>query len=75
MEPLTIVLGEGRKARGYPHAELVEGVTRDGDLRITKRGIAVTVADKQGRRVASMTGYWFAWCQFYPDGTLYKRPR
>jgi len=74
MELLTIVR-IGGKARGYPHAELKEGITRDGDLTVEKRGISVVVKDAAGKPLPAMSGYWFAWCAFYRDnGTVYERP-
>jgi hypothetical protein len=66
---LTIVVRDG-KARGYPHRALREGESEDGDLRITKTGASVVVRDAEGRPVASMTAYWFAWCALYEGGTV-----
>jgi len=71
MDTVTII-DRGGKARCYPHAALKDGVTSDGDLRIEKNGIAVVVKDKSGKELPSMTGYWFAWCAFYPEGTLFE---
>lgn len=75
MDVLTIVVVDG-KARGYPHKELEDGVTKDGDRTIEKKGITVVVRDKQGKQLPTITGYWFAWCAFYKEsGTVYKRPK
>ena len=30
-----------------------------------------TMNDKEGREVASLLSYWFAWCAYYPKGTVY----
>jgi hypothetical protein len=68
---VTIVLPDGR-ARCYPHPALKEGVNADGDLKIIKQGISVRIEDKDGKEVTSMLGYWFAWCAFYPKGTVYE---
>jgi len=69
----TIVLRKG-KARCYPHAALKEGRNRDGELTIVKQGENVRVLDAEGKAVASMFAYWFAWCAFYPKGTVYSPP-
>ena len=73
MAAMTIVR-VGGKARGYPHAELADGATSDGDLTIRKTGKSVTVWSQDGKQVPAITGYWFAWCAFYKDGVLYERP-
>ena len=62
-------------ARCYPFKELKEGVTEDRGLRLTRTGVSVVVATRDGKRVAHMTGFWFAWCAYYPKGTVYKRTR
>ena len=72
--PCTIVF-RNNKPRCYPHPELREGETRDGDLRLRRKGKFVTVHDAKGALVPSMTGYWFAWCAFYPKGTVYTPKR
>ncbi len=76
MEPVAIV-DRGKGARCYPYKELKEGVNVDRDLKITRKGASVIVTDKDGKRVAHMTGFWFAWCAHYPKGTanntVYKR--
>lgn len=68
---VTIVVRNGR-ARCYPHPVLREGVNVDGDLRVIKSGETVRVKDKEGREVPSLLGYWFAWCAFYPNGTVFE---
>lgn len=71
---VTIVVRDG-KARCYPHAELLEGVNEDGDLEVIKKGVSVRVTDKEGGEIPSMLGFWFAWCAFYPGGTVYERKK
>ncbi len=31
----------------------------------------VKVTDAEGKSVSSMQAYWFAWCAFYADGSVY----
>jgi hypothetical protein len=71
MDPVTILHGDG-KGRCYPHKALAEGVNEDGAYRIEKRGETVRVRDTEGKEVPTLTGFWFAWCAFYPEGTVYK---
>ena len=71
---MTIVV-RGGKARCYPHGELEEGVTEDGDVKVIKKGVSVRVTDKEGKEIPSMSGYWFAWRAFYADGTVYERKK
>lgn len=73
-EPVTIVLRDG-KARCYPHKALREGDNADGGWKVVKKGASVRVLDADGKAVPSMTAYWFAWCAFYPDGTVYGPAR
>jgi hypothetical protein len=70
-DTVTIVVRNGR-ARCYPHAILQEGVNSDGDLEVIKEGHTVRVVDQEGREVPALFGYWFAWCAFYPSGTVYE---
>lgn len=72
MTRCTIVLGADGKGRCYPHPALPEGTTRDGDRTITRKGISVRITDKEGNELPTVVGYWFAWCAFYPDGTVYE---
>lgn len=58
--------------RCYPHPALKDGETKDGDLTIVKRGLAVKVLGKDGEEIPAMQGYWFAWWAFYRDGTVYE---
>ena len=60
--------------RCYPHALLKEGRNADGALVVVKDGASVRVLDARGAELPTMTGFWFAWCQFYPDGTVYEPP-
>lgn len=71
MDSVTIVVRDG-KARCYPHPALPEGTIEDGDLRVTKKGISVTVTDAEGEPVPALSGFWYAWCSFYPDGTVWQ---
>ena len=70
-DSVTIVVRDG-KARCYPHPVLETGVNEDGDLKVIRDGLSVRVEDKQGRHVPSMVSYWFAWCAYYPKGTVYE---
>ena len=38
----------------------------DGDNR------AVTITDRDGREVAAIQGFWFAWFAFYPETLVFK---
>ena len=69
----VVIVDRGKGARAYPLKELIEGVTQDGDLRIARKDTLIRVTTKDGKRVPHMTGYWFAWCAYYPKGTVYKR--
>ena len=69
-DSVTIVVRDGR-ARCYPHPSLQQGVNTDGDLNVIKDGRTVRVKDKEGREVPSLLSYWFAWCAYYPKGTVY----
>jgi hypothetical protein len=69
-DSVTIVVRDG-KARCYPHRALKEGANEDGDLRVVKEGATVRVRDRDGREVPSLFAYWFAWCAYYPKGTVY----
>ncbi len=69
-DSVTIVLRNGQ-ARCYPHPILLEGVTSDGDLKVIKDGATVRVKDKEGREIPSLLSYWFAWCAYYPKGTVF----
>ena len=71
----VIIVDRGKGARCYPFKELSKGVTEDGGLRLTRTGDSVVVTTGDGKRVAHMTGFWFAWCAYYPKGTVYKRTR
>ena len=71
MEQVAIV-SLGDTYRCFPYPELKDGENKDGDLVITKKGASVIVTGKDGRQVPHMTGYWFAWCAYYKDGTVYK---
>ncbi len=66
----TIVVHKGG-ARCYPH-KAFDGTIEDGDLRITKKEGTVRVTDKAGKEVPSMHAYWFAWCVYYPKGTVWQ---
>lgn len=68
---VTILVRDG-KARCYPHKALVEGENADGDLRIVKQGRTVRVETKDGKILPTMHGLWFAWCEFYPEGTVWE---
>lgn len=68
---LVTIVRAGADARAYPHRALREGVTADGALRVVRRGDHIRVEDASGALVPSMQAYWFAWCVFYPDGTVY----
>jgi hypothetical protein len=70
---VTLVVVEGR-ARCWPHRLLEEGMLRDGDFRVERRGASVRVLDAEGKPLPSMTAFWFAWCVFYPDGTVWRPP-
>lgn len=67
--------GAAGKARCYPYAEIREGVTKDGDITITRSGWSVVFTGRNGKQVPHMTGYWFAWCAYYKDGSVYKSPK
>jgi hypothetical protein len=69
---VTIVLRDG-KPRCYPHPALAEGESGDDGWKVVKQGASVRVVDAAGRQVPSMTAYWFAWCAFYPGGSVYAR--
>ncbi|MHC4223149.1 MAG: hypothetical protein ACYSUN_04090, partial [Planctomycetota bacterium] len=60
------------KGRCYPHKALKEGKNSDGKLTAEKKGIAVRVLDKEGKELPALTSYWFGWCAFYPNGTVYR---
>ena len=53
--------------------ELAEGENEDGGWKAVKEGASVRVLDGDGKQVPSMTAYWFAWCAFYPGGSVYGR--
>jgi len=68
----------GGKPRCYPHAELAEGETRDGDLRVVRRGRSVRLFEARdgGEEVPTILAYWFAWEAFFgARGTVYRKPR
>lgn len=67
---VTIVCREG-KPRCYPHPALKEGENADDGWKVVREGDFVRVLDADGKRVPSMTAYWFAWCAFYPEGTVF----
>ena len=71
----VVIVDRGKGARCYPFKELTEGVTEDGGLKFTRKGDSVAVANADGKFVPHMTGFWFAWCAYYPTGTVYKRTR
>jgi hypothetical protein len=71
MDLCTIVVVDG-KGRCYPHKALKEGKNSDGKLTAEKKGIAVRVLDKEGKELPALTSYWFGWCAFYPNGTVYR---
>jgi hypothetical protein len=70
-DSVTIVVRDGR-ARCYPHPALQPGVNSDGDLKVIRDGRTVRVKDKDGREVPSLLSYWFAWCAYYPKGSVYS---
>jgi len=67
---VTIVRRDG-KPRCYPHAALRDGENADDGWKVVKEGASVRVFDADGKQVPSMTAYWFAWCVFYPGGSVY----
>lgn len=69
-ERVAVVLRDG-KPRCYPHPALKDGETLDDGWKIVKEGASVRVLDGDGKQVPSMTAYWFAWCAFYPKGSVY----
>jgi hypothetical protein len=71
MDLVTVIAASG-KGRCYPHKALSEGRNEDGDLTILKKGITVRVLNKEGKEVPSLNGYWFAFCAFYPEGTVWE---
>ena len=71
MDAVTIVHGKG-KGRCYPHKALKDGITEDGAYKIEKKGKTVRVRDEDGKDVPTLTGFWFAWCAFYPEGSVYE---
>ena len=73
MDKVTIIVESG-KARCYPHPVLKEGEAKDGDRKIVRKGISVRIFDEKGAEIPSMTGYWYAWCAFHPDGSVYAPP-
>lgn len=72
-ERVTVVLRDG-KARCYPLPALREGENADDGWKVERAGDSVRVLDAEGKQVPSMTAYWFAWCAFYPGGTVYAAP-
>ena len=70
-ESVTVVRRDG-KPRCYPLPLLREGENADGAWRVVRTGASVRVLDADGKQVPSMTAYWFAWCVFYPDGTVFE---
>lgn len=72
-ERVTIVLRDG-KPRCYPLPALREGENADDGWKVVREGASVRVLDRDGKQVPSMTAYWFAWCAFHPDGTVFATP-
>jgi hypothetical protein len=72
-ERVIIVFRDG-KPRCYPMPALREGENADEGWRIVRTGNSARVLDAEGAQVPSMTAYWFAWCAFYPRGTVYAPP-
>ena len=58
--------------RCYPHPALKEGKVVDGAYTVTKTGEKVVVTGKDGKVVPSLSGYWFSFFAFYPEGTVWE---
>ena len=81
--PKEIVLGLGIDGlyKAYPFIELdKQGKSRFSDTVNGKRfdfiwdtaNRSVTVTDADGRAVAGIQGFWFAWFAFHPDTEIFK---
>ncbi len=78
---LGIVLGG--KAKAYPFVELARtaGVIADNlggrpvRIRFSREHQSAEALDGQGRQIAAITLFWFAWAGFHPDTELYRAPR
>jgi len=58
--------------RCFPHPALKEGKNIDGAYTVTKTGKKVVVTGKDGKVVPSLSGYWFSFFAFYPEGTVWE---
>jgi hypothetical protein len=83
--PKERVLGVelGGQYKAYPFAELSR---TDGEVQDRIGGEAVTIRfdqlnasarafDAEGKQLAAMTGFWFAWYAFHPQTAVFRAPR
>jgi hypothetical protein len=83
--PKERVLGVeiGGQYKAYPFAELSK---TDGEVNDRIAGQPITIRfdrlnesarafDADGKQLAAMTGFWFAWYAFHPDTTVFRAPR